>query len=283
MEEVLENPLVSVLMTAYNREKYIGEAIESILSSKYQNFELIIVDDCSIDNTLGIAKCYEIQDKRIKVYNNEKNLGQFKNRNKAASYARGKYIKYADSDDIFYPYTLDVMVNAMEKFPDAGLGFCLTHGACYKPLPYLIEPTKVYYQHFFNGGVLYVGPSGLIIKREIFFEMKCFEEFGMPSDNHLALKIASRYNVVAMTKDLFWWRIHEDQAFQDQSKPQSVLNNWMYIFDLMKKYSPLQNQLNRKIVFNANKIFYRNLVRIVFKDLKPWTAISLLFTRLKVK
>ena len=65
-------PLVSVLMTAYNREKYISEAIESVLASTYTNFELIIVDDCSTDNTLAIAKSYEKNDARIKVYLNEK-------------------------------------------------------------------------------------------------------------------------------------------------------------------------------------------------------------------
>src|SRR5258708_39815278 len=93
------DPLVSILMTAYNREKYIAEAIESVLTSSYTNFELIIVDDCSTDNTLTIAKSYEKNDARIKVYLNEKNLKDYPNRNRAASHAKGKYIKYLDYDD----------------------------------------------------------------------------------------------------------------------------------------------------------------------------------------
>src|ERR1041384_7268362 len=93
------NPLVSVLMTAYNREDYIAEAIESVLASTYTNFELIIVDDCSSDNTVAIAKEYKAKDKRIKVYVNEKNLGDYPNRNKAASYANGDFLMYVDSDD----------------------------------------------------------------------------------------------------------------------------------------------------------------------------------------
>src|SRR5918993_1638629 len=117
-------PLVSVLMTAYNREKYIGEAIESVLSSTYTNFELIITDDCSNDRTVPIAKEYADKDGRVKVFVNEKNLGDYKNRNQAASYARGKYIKYLDSDDMMYPYTLQIMVGFMEQFPDAGFGLC---------------------------------------------------------------------------------------------------------------------------------------------------------------
>ena len=61
-------------MTSYNREKYIAQAIESVLASTYKDFELIIVDDCSKDNTVGIAKKYEELDSRVKVYVNEFNL-----------------------------------------------------------------------------------------------------------------------------------------------------------------------------------------------------------------
>ncbi len=72
-----DKPLVSVLMTAYNREKYIAEAIESVLQSTYKNFELIIVDDCSTDNTVSIATDFQQQDKRTSVQINEKNLLTF--------------------------------------------------------------------------------------------------------------------------------------------------------------------------------------------------------------
>ncbi len=82
MEELVGNnnlPLVSVLMTVYNREKYIAEAIESVLASSYTNFELIIVDDGSKDHSVEIAQKYEAQDHRIKVYVNEQNLGDYSN------------------------------------------------------------------------------------------------------------------------------------------------------------------------------------------------------------
>src|SRR4051812_36005653 len=115
-------PFVSVLMTAYNREAYIEQAIKSVLASTYSNFELIIVDDCSTDRTLDIAQAAANNDARIRIYKNEKNLGDYANKNKAASYARGKYIKYVDSDDMIYPHGLKVIITAMEKFQDAGVG-----------------------------------------------------------------------------------------------------------------------------------------------------------------
>ena len=105
---------VSILTTVYNREKYLAACIESVLSSSYQDWELIIVDDVSKDTSLDIAKRYEQKDPRIKVYVNEKNLGDYPNRNKAASYAKGKYLKYLDADDLINPQGLEVMVHTME-------------------------------------------------------------------------------------------------------------------------------------------------------------------------
>ncbi|MBN8834489.1 MAG: glycosyltransferase family 2 protein [Sphingobacteriales bacterium] len=80
----IHSPLVSVLMTAYNRQPFIAEAIESVIASTYQNWELIIVDDCSNDDTVSIAKSYLLKDNRIQVFENKKNLGDYPNRNLVA-------------------------------------------------------------------------------------------------------------------------------------------------------------------------------------------------------
>jgi len=85
-------PKISILTTVYNREKYLAACIESVLASSYQNWELIIVDDVSTDTSVAIAKSYEKKDARIKVYVNAQNLGDYPNRNKAASYAKGKML-----------------------------------------------------------------------------------------------------------------------------------------------------------------------------------------------
>ena len=120
-----------------------------MLSSKFTDFEYIIVDDRSTDNTFEIAKSYAEEDTRIRVFQNEQNLGDYPNRNKAASYATGKYIKYLDSDDIMYAHCLEVMVSAMEKFPEAGLGMC-SFSEEGSPFPKQISPRDSYYQNFFG-------------------------------------------------------------------------------------------------------------------------------------
>ena len=92
-------PLVSVLTTDYNSEKHLAAAIESVLAQTMEDFELIVVDDCSTDRSVEIARLYE-NDPRVRIFINEENLGDYPNRKRAAFYASGKYIKYVDADDI---------------------------------------------------------------------------------------------------------------------------------------------------------------------------------------
>jgi glycosyltransferase involved in cell wall biosynthesis len=209
----MELPVVSVLMTAYNREKYIAEAIESVLASTLKNFELIIVDDTSKDDTIAIARKYEADDKRIRVYVNEQNLGDYNNRNKAAEYATGKYIKYLDSDDIMYPHCLEVMVTAMEKFPEAGFGLSAM-GDPAKPYPALLTSREAYVEHFHGYGHFDRAPGSSIIKKDVFEKAGRFSGEKMIGDNELWYRLALHYPMVKFGPDLYWSRSHEGQESQ---------------------------------------------------------------------
>lgn len=109
----MNNPLVSVVMPAYNAEKFIEEAILSILSQTYTNLELIVVDDCSTDNTLRIIE--SISDSRIKLVKNRVNLGIASATNIALRKCKGKYIALMDDDDISFPERLIKQVSFLEK------------------------------------------------------------------------------------------------------------------------------------------------------------------------
>ncbi|HVU57448.1 MAG TPA: glycosyltransferase family 2 protein [Puia sp.] len=207
-------PLVSVLMTSYNREKYIADAIESVLASSYTNFELIIVDDTSRDGTVEIARKYERLDSRIRVYVNETNLGDYPNRNRAASYATGKYLKYLDSDDLIYPHGLEVMVRAMEKFPDAGMGTPYHREQDTKPYPYLVDPESAYKEYFLKEDFLQTGPSGVIMRRSSFEQAGGFSGKRFIGDFEMWLTLAAREPVVKFQSALFWWRQHEGQEYK---------------------------------------------------------------------
>lgn len=109
-------PLVSVIMPAYNAEKFIAEAIESVLKQTYNNWELIIIDDCSTDDTLKIIQSYT--DERIKVFCNAENKGVAETTNKAISICDGKYIALLDDDDIAENSRLSLQVDFLEQHPD---------------------------------------------------------------------------------------------------------------------------------------------------------------------
>jgi glycosyltransferase involved in cell wall biosynthesis len=207
----MEEPLVSVLMTAYNREKFIGEAIESVLDSSYANFELIIVDDRSTDATVRIAQYYAGKDSRVKVYINETNLGDYPNRNRAASHAGGKYIKYLDSDDLIYRHGLEALVHFMEIDQEAGMGISYKKNVTHKPFPLVMKPSESLRHHFFVEGFLDCGPTGTIIRREIFEKTGGFSGKRMIGDLEFALKLAKRHKVMILPPSLSFWRNHGDQ------------------------------------------------------------------------
>lgn len=108
------NDLVSIIMPSYNTEKYISESIASVQKQSYADWELIIVDDCSTDNTDEIVKPF-LSDKRIKYIKNETNSGAAVSRNRALREAKGKWVAFLDSDDLWLPVKLEKQIAFMKK------------------------------------------------------------------------------------------------------------------------------------------------------------------------
>lgn len=102
--------LISVALCTYNGEKHIEEQLQSILNQTHQNLEIIVVDDCSIDKTVSIVKSYAAKDLRIKLYNNDYNLGFNKNFEKAIGLTTGDFIAISDQDDIWKPFKLELLL-----------------------------------------------------------------------------------------------------------------------------------------------------------------------------
>ena len=107
------NDLVSIIMPSYNTAEYIAESIQSVLAQTYQNWELIIVDDCSPDNTDEVVAAFS--DPRIRYFKNETNSGAAVSRNKALREAKGKWIAFLDSDDLWLPDKLERQSSFMER------------------------------------------------------------------------------------------------------------------------------------------------------------------------
>lgn len=122
------SPLISVVMSALNCENYIMDAVKSILNQSYQNFEVLIVDDCSTDKTGILLEELAKTDKRIKVFKNPYTCGLTKNLNNLIKTAKGKYIARMDADDISLPNRFEVQVEFLERNPDyAAIGSSYFH------------------------------------------------------------------------------------------------------------------------------------------------------------
>jgi len=213
-------PLVSVLITVYNREDYLAPAVESVLGQSFQDFELIIVDDCSTDRSVEIARRYQ-SDPRVRVHVNERNLGDYPNRNRAAELAKGQYLKYLDAVDILYSHSLEFMVSSMRTAPAAALGVCWGVADPPRPYPFTSSPREVYLAHFLGRSVLGAGPSGAIMRHDAFSAAGGFSGRQFIGDDELFLSLAHRSPVVSLPPALVWCRKHEgQQTVLEQGRPE---------------------------------------------------------------
>jgi glycosyltransferase involved in cell wall biosynthesis len=256
----MTSPLVSVLMTSYNREKYIAEAIESVLCSTYRNFELIIVDDRSKDSTVEIARNYAAKDQRVKVHINEKNLGDYPNRNKAASYATGKYLKYVDADDLIYPWGLELLVQMMEQFPDSGWGLCSLEQDAKRIFPFELSPKEAYEYNYFGPGLFLKAPLSSIIKREAFESSGGFAPLRMVGDCEMWHRLAQHFPAVLMPHGMVWYREHDEQEMNSHSKFVAVYEG-IKIKYLLDKDCPLERPAVNKILHSSKKNLRRELLK----------------------
>jgi hypothetical protein len=121
------SPTVSVIIPNYNHARFLPERIESILRQEFKDFELLILDDASTDNSLEIIQSYANKDKRIKLITNAKNSGSpFRQWKKGLDHATGKYVWIAESDDFSDVWFLEIMIAAIEMDENCEVGYCLS-------------------------------------------------------------------------------------------------------------------------------------------------------------
>ena len=204
-------PAVSVLMTAYNREQYIAEAIESVLAQTFTDFELVVSDDHSTDRTVEIAHAYARRDARIRLSINDRTLGDYPNRRQAASLARGSFLKYHDSDDVMYPHCLAVMIDPLLREPSAAFSLSASHAWPGGPCPMLLTPRLAYEREYLGYGLFHLGPAGAMFRAEAFHALGGFADVRHASDYLFWIRACARMDVVLVPGDLFYYRTHAGQ------------------------------------------------------------------------
>src|SRR5690625_4190600 len=109
----MNEPLVSIITPVYNAERFLSETIKSVKEQTYKNWELLLVDDCSKDNSAKIIKEFNRTDDRIKYIKLEKNSGASISRNTGIKNAKGRFIAFVDSDDLWEPEKLEIQISYM--------------------------------------------------------------------------------------------------------------------------------------------------------------------------
>lgn len=267
MKSVNDNSaLVSVVMPTYNHARFIGEAIESVLNQTYDNFELIIIDNYSTDNTAEIVASYH--DNRIK-YLKFRNHGIIAaSRNHGIKNSNGKYIAFLDSDDIWLPQKLELQENLMESNPEIGMSYVL--------YSHLLDDTSSVKGIFpkpssrLRGNVftsLYrksvIANSGAMVRMEVFNELGLLDEnprLVTIEDYEMWLRIArSRPIDYVDNKSQLLYRIRNDNA-----------SNLTKLFTKMQREMFLANKYARDVgILNYISVITSKTIHLIYDSIIP--------------
>ena len=252
------SPLVSILMPVYNTAPYLKEAMDSILSQTFKDFELIVLNDCSPDNADEILDMYN--DPRIVRYKGERNMGLSNVLNAGMDMARGKYIARMDSDDISLPNRLEVQVKYMEEHPDIDLCSCgmKMFGAKDDIWVRDSDPEKVKVTALLFSPILH---ASSIWKKESFdkYGLRFRQEMVPAEDYDMWCRALSKgLKLVNLPNVLYRYRIHPSQATTQTEKSRLKCREIQQ--EYMKDVLPTLSNKNRE-AFPKKKlpIFIANL------------------------
>lgn len=278
-------PCVSVIMPAYNVEKYIGEAIESILNQTYQNFEFLIFNDGSTDNTKAVIESYT--DSRIKIFNYSQNKGLVAHLNYGIDVAASKYIARMDADDISHPERLQKQVDYMEANTD--IGIC---GTWYNIIEDPAHIVKIDTKHDdLKIGLLFnsvFGHPTVIIRTEVLRSNSLLynNDFMHAEDFKLWVELSRISKLANLNEVLLHYRHHEWQV--SNLRKQAQLNKAQVIREQQVEYlfgnkltdeerqmtgflfgnygSDLNAKIFKRILEWSNKLIRINLERNIYKS-----------------
>jgi glycosyltransferase involved in cell wall biosynthesis len=213
-------PLVSTVIIFFNSEKFLAEAIESVIAQTYDNWELLLVDDGSVDNSSAIAINYakNYPEKiRYLEHENHQNRGKNASRNLGIKNGKGDYIALLDSDDVWLPHKLEQQVAILEQYPEAGMVYSKNDYwyswtgkpediQCDQKFPFGIEPNRLVQPpqlllFMLEGGNRIPNPSNPLLRREVFKQVGLFM-----AGQHYTIDISYKYLVVATSRysDVGW-------------------------------------------------------------------------------
>lgn len=218
------NPLVTVLLPAFNADKYLSPAIESILSQTFSDFEFLIINDGSSDHTEEIILSYK--DSRIKYVKNKKNLGLITTLNKGLELAKGKYIARMDADDIAMPKRLEKQFNFMEKHNEVGLcgSFLKNIGDQDNNVKFETEDAHIRFRLLFSTYLRH--PTAMLRQSVLLKHNIIYRSTYKHVEDHKMWIEVSRYSKLAILPEvLLQYRVHEYSISKSKNREQAVIES----------------------------------------------------------
>ncbi|WP_342259560.1 glycosyltransferase family 2 protein [Candidatus Tisiphia endosymbiont of Metellina segmentata] len=217
------NPIVSVIIPTYNREQFIGEAIRSVLGQSFTNFEVIVVDDGSSDNTKEVIKIFK--DPRVYYYYQE-NKGRASARNYAILLSRGKYITFLDSDDLYISSKLELQVNYLDSHPNVSMIYtsanCIDEVGNFLKHRYNASSSGYLYQEIVFFVPLTITLPTVMVRKEVFDHVGYFDEkMHRFEDTDMWRRISKIYEIDAIPIYSCHLRTHKDNELLNQD-PQVI-------------------------------------------------------------
>jgi len=277
-------PKVSVVMASYNHEKYVAETIESVLSQTYQDFEFIITDDGSPDETVEIIK--QNADPRIKLFCFPKNQGACVAMNNCIKEVKSEYIAIINSDDAWLPDKLEKQVKFLDEHPEYGAVFGyaqfiddggndLGYEHIYSRI--FIQPNRTRFEwlrHFFLSGNCLCHPSALI-RKHCYNEVGLYDErFAQLPDFDFWIRLCMKYEIFIMAENLVKFRLHKNQENVSGNTPKNNSRLTLEWSQILKNYlkSEIFNDLASifPLTQNINEIGLSMKLNEVDRDVAPF-------------
>lgn len=222
----MKSPLVSVIMPVYNSERYLKEAIESILNQTFQDFEFLIFDDGSTDNSKEIIKEYVDKDDRIVPFFSEINCGYVVHLNKGIELAKGEFIARMDSDDISLPTRFEKQIDFLKKNPHIGVlgSSTILINEDGKEIGAFKKETDYQLLHFLSYFMNPISHPTVMFRKEIVFYLKGYRLEYMPAEDYnLWVRALKHTKVASLKESLLTYRVHSKSISKARSHKQKKL------------------------------------------------------------
>lgn len=268
-------PLVSVLTPVYNGDKFLEECINSVLEQSYDNWEYVIVNNCSTDRSLEIAEKYAEIDSRIRIHNNDEFLPQMENLNHAFRQISNEsiYCKVVHADDWIYPECISKMVEVAEEYPSVGIvgAYRLVNNKVdLDGLPYsriFFKGEEIARKHLLRKNLPVFGsPTSLLLRSDLIFEReKFYDESLYASDAAVCLELLKNNNFGFVHQVLTFTRLHKNSITNTKARETyAIIHANLY---RQLEYGPyfLSEEEEKNSFSKQIKLFYKVLAKNLLK------------------